>query len=219
VAAHPSNQESISFWQRTVRDPINLFTGVLAIFTIILAAASIYQGWQTQQSVEISKRALTDLERPYLFILDYNWLLTGPAKIGGLESGLVYSVANGGKLPAFIKGVKLGIEIGGPTPPHMDDEPLVHDLMTAPLIGAGEQRKVIQGFTDENGGDVVECQIRGGKATIPSSILKAGRMITKIYIEYDGPITTGNTTTACWEWHPVKYAFTQYGGPEHNQRT
>jgi hypothetical protein len=66
VAAHPSNQESISFWQRTVRDPINLFTGVLAIFTIILAAASIYQGWQTQQSVEISKRALTDLERPYL---------------------------------------------------------------------------------------------------------------------------------------------------------
>jgi hypothetical protein len=48
----PSKQpESISFWQRTVRDPINLFTGVLAI-TIILAAASIYQGWQTQQSVK-----------------------------------------------------------------------------------------------------------------------------------------------------------------------
>jgi hypothetical protein len=85
--------------------------------------------------------------------------------------------------------------------------------MTAPLIGAGEQRKVIQGFTDENGGDVVECQIRGGKATIPSSILKAGRMITKISIEYDGPITTGHTTTACWEWHPVKYAFTHTAVP------
>jgi hypothetical protein len=44
-------------------------------------------------------------------------------------------------------------------------------------------------------------------------------MITKISIEYDGPITTGHTTTACWEWHPAKYALTQYGGPEHNQRT
>jgi hypothetical protein len=68
-----------------VRDPINLFTGVLAIFTIILAAASIYQGWQTQQSVEISKRALTDLERPYLFILDYNWLLTVPLRLVALN--------------------------------------------------------------------------------------------------------------------------------------
>jgi hypothetical protein len=103
----PSKQpESISFWQRTVRDPINLFTGVLAVFTIILAAASIYQGVLTQKSVGIAQRALTDLERPYLFILDYNWLLIERAKVEGLESGLIYSVANGGKLPAFIKGVK-----------------------------------------------------------------------------------------------------------------
>jgi hypothetical protein len=78
--------------------------GGVPLLDITLTMA--YRG--LDQSVEISKRALTDLERPYLFILDYNWLLTGPAKIGGLESGLVYSVANGGKLPAFIKGVKLG---------------------------------------------------------------------------------------------------------------
>ena len=44
-------------------------------------------------------------------------------------------------------------------------------------------------------------------------------MIAKVSIEYDGPVTTGHVTTACWEWHPVKYAFTQFGGPEHNERT
>jgi hypothetical protein len=62
-------------------------------------------------------------------------------------------------------------------------------------------------------------RLEGERPPSPSSILKADRMITKISIEYDGPITTGHTTTACWEWHPVKYALTQYGGPEHNQRT
>jgi hypothetical protein len=78
---------------------------------------------------------------------------------------------------------------------------------------------VIQGFTSENDEAAVECQIRGGKALIPDIAFKVERVIAKISIEYDGPITTGHTTTACWEWHSVKYAFTQYGGPEHNQRT
>jgi hypothetical protein len=92
----PKQPESVSFWRRTVREPINLFTGVLAVFTIILAGASIYQGVQTQKSVEIAQQALTDLERPYLFILDYNWLLIDEAKEAGVEYGWAYIVANGG---------------------------------------------------------------------------------------------------------------------------
>jgi hypothetical protein len=44
-------------------------------------------------------------------------------------------------------------------------------------------------------------------------------MIVKISIAYNGPITRGHATTACFEWHPVKYAFTEFGGPEHNFRT
>jgi hypothetical protein len=158
--------------------------------------------------------------RPYLFILDYNWLLTEKAKANDFKCGVVYSVSNGGKLPAFIRSVKSGIKIGGSTPSDMHDEPLIHDLLTAPLIAGGEQRMVIQGFADEDGESVHECQIRGGIALIPDGVFRSGgRVIAKISIEYDGPITTGHATTACWEWHPVKYAFTQYGGPEHNQRT
>jgi hypothetical protein len=106
----------------------------------------------------------------------------------------------------------------------MYDVQPIHNLLTAPLIRGGEQRRVIQGIADEEGDEpaepAFECQIKDGMALIPGSILTAGRvMIAKISIEYDGPMTTGHATTACWEWHPVKHAFTQYGGPEHNQRT
>lgn len=171
-----------------------------------------------EDSTRIAERALTELERPYLFILDYNWLLTENAKADGLKCGFVFSVANGGKLPVFIKAVKLGIRIGESIP-SIYDEPSIHDLLTAPLIAGGEQRRVIQGFTDEGDEPALECQIRGGMALIPGSVIKAGGVIAKISIEYDGPTTTGHATTACWEWHPVKHAFTQYGGPGHNQRT
>jgi hypothetical protein len=59
------------------------------------------------------------------------------------------------------KASNLGIEIGGPTPPDMDDEPLVHDLMTAPLIGAGEQRKVIQASLMRTAGMLSNVRLEG----------------------------------------------------------
>src|ERR1700756_1285650 len=122
--------------------------------------------------------------RPYLFILDYNWLLTEKAKANDFKCGVVYSVSNGGKLPAFIRSVKSGIKIGGSTPSDMHDEPLIHDLLTAPLIAGGEQRMVIQGFADEDGESVHECQIRGGIALIPDGVFRSGgRVIAKISIE------------------------------------
>jgi hypothetical protein len=207
-----------SWGQRAVNDPTAFFTLWVAIFTAVLSVSTIGLLRATRRSTDIAERALTELERPYLFVLDYNWLLTKKAKADGFKCGLVYSVANGGKLPAFIKAVKVGIRFGESIP-SLHDEPPVHDLLTAPLIGGGEQRHVIQAFTDEDGEPARECQIRGGTALIPSSAFNVDRVIAKISIEYDGPITTGHMTTACWEWHPVKYAFTQYGGPEHNQRT
>jgi hypothetical protein len=100
----------------------------------------------------------------------------------------------------------------------MHDEPPIHDLLTAPLIAGGESRRIIRGFIDEGDDPPLECEIRDGLAFIPAIAFKTGQVIAKISIEYDGTVTTGHLTTACWEWHPVKHAFTQYGGPEHNQR-
>lgn len=193
-------------------------TLVIAAFTATLWIATSRQAELTARSVRVSEQALTDLERPYLFVLDYNWLLKEKAEAKGIKHGLVYSVMNGGKLPAFIKNVKIGMRFGQSIPP-MEDIPPIHELLTAPLIGGGEKREIVQELGDENGEAAHECRIRDGIAIIPASAFRFDRVIVKISIDYDGPITTGHMTTACWEWHPVKYAFTQYGGAEHNQRT
>jgi hypothetical protein len=173
-----------------------------------------------QDAAAIAGRSLTRLERPYLFILDYNWLLVEKAEANGCKCGLNYSVVNGGKLPASIKTVKTGLRFGDSIPP-IDDVPPIHELLTAPVIRGEGERLIVQPFVDEDAsaGPARECNIKGGIALIPASAFQYPRVIAKISIEYDGPVTTGHVTTACWEWHPVKYAFTEYGGPEHNRRT
>jgi hypothetical protein len=135
-----------------------------------------------------------------------------------LHEFLVEYLVNGGRLPAFIKAVKVGMRFGESIPP-VDDQPLIHQLLTAPLIASGEKRQITHSLGSDDNGDAEECQIRGGIAFIPASAFMCRQVITKISIEYDGPVTTGHMATSCWEWHPVKYAFTEYGGPEHNQRT
>jgi hypothetical protein len=122
-------------------DRLARYTFLVAIFTAVLSGSTLLLWWQTRKSAKIAERALTELERPYLFILDYNWLLAEKAKADDLKCGLVYSVMNGGKLPAFIRSVKVGRGFGETIPP-MQDEPPIHDLLTAPLIAGGEQRQV-----------------------------------------------------------------------------
>jgi hypothetical protein len=196
---------------------------LLVVLNFFLVGSTLLLWKANNRSAKIAERALTDLERPYLFILDYNWLLIKEAEANGLKCGLIYSVANGGKLPAIIKGVKLGIQFGDAVP-FAQNEPPVRDLLTAPLVEGGDRRRVIQAVSDEaaDNGTIdppFEYEIKGGLAFIPATAFKTGRVIVIISIEYDGAITTGHVTTTCWEWHPGKYAFTQYGGPEHNQRT
>ena len=212
-----------------LRDPnwvIAIATVVTAAFTVVLGTFTISLARSTRTAATAAQKALTELERPYLFIVDYNWLLTERAKSTDHQCGFVYSVVNGGRLPAFITAVRLGIRFGNSIPP-TTDEPPIHNLLTAPMIVGGGEREIIQSVVEENGDDAseqvrdppIEYEIKGGLAYIPSIAFKSRRAIAKIEIEYDGPTTTGHMTTACWEWHPVKYAFTQFGGKEHNQRT
>jgi hypothetical protein len=143
-------------------------TFFVAAFTFTLWRSSEKMWKVTRRSVDIAERTLTDLERPYLFILDWNWLLIGHPKADG-EPAWVYVVANGGKLPAIIKRVSIGTSFDRSIP-SLIEQPLGHELLTAPLIGAGERRELIQRLDDEND-DVPahEYEIRGGRATIPGS--------------------------------------------------
>lgn len=125
---------------------LKLSDAIIAIFTIVLAvktaglfketaglrAAADKQAVDTAASIAVAKRsadvaerALTELERPYLFIIDFNWILIDKAKSLGLPFGLSYSVANGGKLPAFIRQVKVGLRFGRTIPSRKKSHPYI----------------------------------------------------------------------------------------------
>lgn len=200
-------------------------TALLVFVTAGLVVLGFIQSGDSKRSIaaaemsaKTAERALTELERPYLFVLDYNWLLKERAAAENKKVGWIYSVVNAGKLPAIIKNVTFGLTFGD-TIPALEDVPKINDLITGPVVGGGEKRVLTQALSESDAGQSLEFEIKGGLAIIPAIAFNAGRVIAKISIEYDGPITKGHVTTACWEWHGVKYAFTQHGGDEHNYRT
>ena len=107
-----TNGSVMGIWEKTTSDPVALYTLCVGIFTLTLTGSTIALWWTTRRSVQVAERALTELERPYLYVLDYNWLLAEKAKAHGHKCGVGYSVVNAGKLPASIKAVKLGLRFG-----------------------------------------------------------------------------------------------------------
>lgn len=186
------------------------FTGALTVSTVAL-------WWQTRKSAQIAERALTDLERPYVFVLDFNWMPIGELM---KQMGFAYTVINGGKLPAMVRRVRFGIAWNTSAPPDLEDQPPIHTLLTAPVIGGGAERKVTQELAfEDDWAETQVVQLRDGEtARVPTYAILA-QLVVKISIEYDGPITKGHETTACWEWHAGKGAFSQHGGEAHNRRT
>jgi hypothetical protein len=139
---------------------LTAFTGILAFATIGLGIATVGLYLTGEKQIGVAQQALTDLERPYLFIVNYNWLLIEKADEHGWKYGVGYAVSNGGKLPAFIRSVEVGLGFGPNIPP-LEDQPPINELLTAPLLASGENRVLAQGMADF-GGSPRECQIRGG---------------------------------------------------------
>lgn len=189
-----------------------IFTGVLTVFTVGL--------WQeTRNSVRIAARALTELERPYLFVFDMNWRPQEPHEVGGLEPGLTYTVANHGKLPAIIRTVLIGIDFDNKIPEHMIAVGPTHDLLTGPIVASDKARNIPQPLQLDDDRGTMSFRLKSGQeARIPTALVLGGPVI-KIFIEYDGPITNGHEITSCWRWNGGMGTFAEYGGWRHNKRT
>jgi hypothetical protein len=52
----PKDKGGESIWQRTISDPVALYTGVLTIFTGILGVSTILLWWETRKGGEVSRR-------------------------------------------------------------------------------------------------------------------------------------------------------------------
>ena len=80
-----------SFWRSTWSEPINLFTAILALVTTILAVIAIFQSAMliradrtaqiaanaAKESTKISRQALIDVQRPFVFISVFETAIIG----------------------------------------------------------------------------------------------------------------------------------------------
>jgi hypothetical protein len=66
-AARNENPGSRLDWNNWTHDPIAVFTALLTLFNGLLFVSTIGLWLATRKSAGISERALTDLERPYIF--------------------------------------------------------------------------------------------------------------------------------------------------------
>ena len=141
---------------------------------------------------------MTDLERPYIYILDTTGIRI-EEDIEGKHHFLLYSVANYGKTPAQIESVATSLSIG--TNP---DKPIRqtywwHNLVKSPVLVAGERRDEISApfcgkipvttYADEDTPPFPIPDIDEGKT-----------FFFLVNIKYRGPFTSGHETSACWRW-------------------
>jgi len=103
-----------SFWQRTVDNPVNVYTALLTFFTAVLAISTIGLWVETKRtsnvaktsaeaakkSADIAERSLVDLEGPMLYpVIDKNHLKSISNKTDIFT--IIFNIKNYGRTPAL----------------------------------------------------------------------------------------------------------------------
>jgi hypothetical protein len=175
------------------------------------------------KQAKIAEAALTQLERPYVFVFDVKEF---GFDVESSEFFVEYSVANYGKMPAIIEGAYIGFEfsdrVAPPSPPLMEDS---HTLMTAPILQAGEKREKIREYvpTGMTTGDIIvdvtsKNPFEGtGKEGPVFDVPKNNDVFFRAIIEYRGPSSHGHSTGALWlANYPRPGQLAQRGGDDYN---
>lgn len=176
------------------------------------------------EHARIAGAALTQLERPYIFIFDVKEFEFDSECA---EFFVEYSVANYGKMPAIIEGAYIGFEFSDrgapPRPSLMEDS---HALMTAPILQAGEKREKIREYVPSGmTNDIVETDVspddpsaRTPKFAPPGFNVPAGNdVFFRTIIEYRGPFSRNHSTGSLWlANYPAAGQLAQRGGDEYN---
>jgi hypothetical protein len=163
------------------------------------------------QQARTAEAALTQLERPYLFIFNVSRLKVDTLTEEGIILTVTYSVANYGKIPAIIKYAQaiLAVGIDPPLPSLLPDN---HTLRATPIFAAGEARHEIEaGYVWLGGSEFDE-----DGDTIPS-IPDGSTLYLWVIITYRGPFTDQHETRACWIYNEITGRFIgPWGGPEYS---
>jgi hypothetical protein len=191
------------------------------------------------EHARIAGAALTQLERPYVFIFGVRVIKRDAQS---RDFFVEYTVANYGKMPAIIEAPHIGFDISEraepPIPPLLYDG---HNLMASPILEAGEQRKKIRAYFPSGmvGPDIIarietisaadvepNASLYGHhsppteeppEVVVPTFTIPEGfDIFFRAVIRYRGPFTAGHETGAVWLYNPGMFEFAVRGGEEHN---
>ncbi|HUZ62165.1 MAG TPA: hypothetical protein VMU82_00470 [Acetobacteraceae bacterium] len=180
-------------------------TVFIGVFTCVLARVTRRQGKLTEgavkaasRSADIAEKALTDLERPYLYILcDGTFAYEGESLYVG------YDVVNHGKSAAIVEDV-----VDNLAPSHTGEpEAGLHFEYTHPLslrrvLGPGEHRHAIR---VKPPGNLGIRKLPSGEFTIETT----DDVFLSIQILYRGPFTKGHETRATWRLEGLSNRFVE----------
>jgi hypothetical protein len=201
-------------------------TGLLGLVTAGLVILGFRQVRDARRSIKaaedstrIAERALTELERPYIFIFG-----VGQVREDGdsHEFFVEYTVVNYGKMPAIIEGAWIDFVIDNkgepPIPPLLYDG---HSLLSSPILQSGERRENICAYAPLGMAKetlAVNINVKTGAETAcPDFNIPDGfDVFFRATISYHGPSSKGHETGALWLFNPGSFEFAQRGGEEYN---
>ena len=92
------------FWHWTTNDAVSFYTSVLALFTAVVGGSTIGLWRATNRNAKIAERALTEHERPWLFLEGANVRLRDPTTATVIQNNWFISLRfkNVGRAPAIV---------------------------------------------------------------------------------------------------------------------
>jgi hypothetical protein len=152
------------------------------------------------KSAEVAERSLTELERPWIFVFN----LSRPSNEFRDDFFVEYTIANYGKMPAIIETPCIGFVLsdanGLPQTPMYPSED--HSLVAAPIMKAGEERRIREYFPTNPQNPVAFQILNEGTSdqtlvAIPSVDLSPDLLLFfRAEVSYRGPSSKGHKTGA-----------------------
>jgi hypothetical protein len=197
--ANPDNQSAES-------KPLFVGVTLLDIATLILAGSTVGLWIVTGRSVRIAERALTEVERPYVFVVGVEHPIVELRERG---YGVRCAIGNFGRTPAVIERVSGGFSYGRASGP--DERPEVieppHPLLSANIIGEiiSDIEHTIEGI----GIGFSQYDRR------PIPFRNDVPFFFWLVIEYSGPFTRGHIISSCWMYDQYHMAFRRFMNPQY----
>jgi hypothetical protein len=182
--------------EATEKSPDKITDWLLVVFNGLLFCSTIFLWSANNRSAKIAERALTDIERPYIYIFNPSGLKIDLDQEDPFHY-FKYSIANYGKTPARIEGAFVGVS-AGVAPRFPRTVVGWDDFLISPLFVSGERRDSPTALIPDEI-EIIETADEYGQYETPV-LTGDGALFLWIIVRYSGPFSKGHETSACWRW-------------------